>query len=205
MEKGGTFRHFVTSPRLKEAIAAAHLVRLRALAAEGNDSLSDIYVFSGTTEPVSPSTVTCWLRKLAAAAGVTEVLVSAHPFRHTIVGRLMDAGNSLEVTSKYMGHKSLDTTSTHYWVADAQQLHENLNNPMTGAFQEKVRDEDLRDKELEVQRKKTSKAMEIIGKTLGALDEVRKAGGSADDVAEKIKEAIPNLAKVLHILGEDEA
>ena len=155
--------------------------------------------------PLASCTIEEWLRKLAQAAGVTEVKVHPHAFRHTIVGRLMDAGNSLEVVSKYMGHKSLDTTSAHYWVANVQELHENLNNPMTGSYQDKARDEDLKDVELEVQRKKASKAMEIIGKTLGVIDEVRKVGGSADEVAKKIKEAMPNLAEILRIIGEDES
>ena len=39
---------------------------------------------------------------------------------------------------------------------------------------------------------------------MGAVAEVKDEGGSAEDVAKKIKEAMPNLAEVLRIIGEDE-
>jgi len=81
--------------------------------------------------------------------------VHAHAFRHTIVGRLMNAGTSLEVVSKYMEHKSLDTTSTHYWVANVQELHETLDNPMTGSYQKKIRDDELKDTKIAVLCKKS--------------------------------------------------
>jgi site-specific recombinase XerD len=205
VEKGHAKRSFVTSERLKDAIAA-HLERVRCIASAGDFPLSACYVLSvePPTEPVTPAAVSDWLRKLAKAAGVKDVQVHAHAFRHTIVGRLMDAGNSLELVSKYMGHKSLDTTSSHYWVANVQELHENLNNPMTGSYQGAVRDEELKDTELAVLRKKKSKAMDVIRRMLGVMDEVKNAGGSLEDAVDKIKEGMPNLAEILRIIGADE-
>jgi site-specific recombinase XerD len=205
LEKGRARRNFVTSARLKDAITN-HLQHIRSSVSDRGPELANIFVLSEEQPivPISYPTIIEWLRKLAKVAGVTEVIMHPHAFRHTIVGWLMDAGNSLEVVSKYMGHKSLDTTSSHYWVADVQHLHESLNNPMTGSYQDNVRDEDLKDKELEVLRKKKSKAMEIIATLLGTLDEVKNTGGGAEDVATGIKEAMPNLAEVLRIIGEDE-
>jgi len=206
LEKGRARRNFVTSDRLKDAIRT-HLARASDAVPLEECQIGKLYVFSEVdpTVPVSPPTITCWLRKLAQAAGVTEINVHPHAFRHTIVGRLMDAGNSLEVVSKYMGHKSLDTTSTHYWVANVQELHESLNNPMTGSYQESARDDKLKDTEIEVLRKKKAKALEVICKTLGALDAVRTAGGSADDVLSRIKEDVPNMAEIIQIIAQDEA
>lgn len=58
----------------------------------------------------------------------------AHAFRHTIVGQLMDAGNSMEVVSKFMGHKSSGVTNRHYWTVSVQELNERMNNPFMGKF-----------------------------------------------------------------------
>ena len=106
----------------------------------------------------------------------------------------MDAGNSLEIVSKYMGHKSADTTNTHYWVANAQELHDNLKNPITGSYQEQTRDEEIKIVEIAVLRKKKARALEVITQVLGALDAARNEGGGADDVLSNIKNAVPNFS-----------
>ena len=201
LEKGRSRRSFVTSDQLKEAVAASS-VRLRAVSTELGHT--KIYVFNELRPlvPVAVNTIGNWVRKIAARADVTGVKVHPHAFRHTIVGRLMDAGNSLEVVSKYMGHKSVDTTSSHYWVATVQELHDNLNNPMTGSYQDKDRDRDLVDLELQVLCQKKAKAMDVIGVALELLAKVARAGGSAAEVASELNEALPNLGQILEVIGE---
>ena len=206
IEKGKVRRNFVTSDRAKDDIRA-RVLHVCAKAPALNRNIHQMFVFSDARplKPVASWTVEEWLRKIAKAAGVTGLTVHPHAFRHTIVSRLMDAGNSLEVVSKFMGHKSLDTTSSAYWVANVQDLHDTLNNPITGAYQEADRNEELKNTEIEVLRKKKSKAMDIINSMLTALDEARAENADPQTTINKIKEAIPNMGQILRIIGDDEA
>ena len=47
-------------------------------------------------------------------AGIKDINVHPHAFRHTIVGALIDAGNSMDVVSKYMGHANVSTAADNY-------------------------------------------------------------------------------------------
>ena len=207
-EKCNARRCFVTSDKLKECIKN-HATVISAAAEDAGRSPAEVYLMScpGATRsdaPVTSATIGQWLKKLAKSAGVTDVVVHPHAFRHTIVGNLMDAGNSLEVVSKFMGHKSLDTTSSHYWVANVQELHENMNNPLTGNVQEGERVDELKDMELAVLRAKKAKALDIIFKVVEVLGEEKAAGGSAEKAAQRIKESLPNLAELVRAICEDE-
>jgi integrase len=203
MEKGRAVRSFILSERAQQA-TSVHCKVIRDMASDTD--LHDFHVFNlrQPSRPVSAPTLTEWLSDIAKKAGVSEVRVHAHCFRHTIVGRLMDAGNSLETVSKYMGHKSLDTTSTHYWVANVQELHETMINPMSGAYQEEVRDEEMKDLEIRLLREKKAKALEIIETMLTQLHDVKEDGGSLEDYMATIKASIPNLSERLLRIEEDE-
>jgi len=127
MEKGRQIREFVTGPNLKRVIAAY----IRWVGARKLDA-DRLYVFARSGHPYKPivgGSLQQVLTRYANAAGITQVRVHPHAFRHTIVGKLMDAGNKLEVVSKFMGHKSVQTTSQHYWLADIEKLCETMNNP----------------------------------------------------------------------------
>eukprot|EP00959_Pyramimonas_sp_CCMP1952_P409072 8572793-Pyramimonas_sp.AAC.1 len=76
------------------------------------------------------------LKAIAFKANVTDVKMHAHAFRHTIVGKLMHAGNPMELVSKFMGHKSVNITSQHYWVPTTQEIHNKLKNPFDGQLQQ---------------------------------------------------------------------
>ncbi|NCN87341.1 MAG: site-specific integrase, partial [Candidatus Pacebacteria bacterium] len=61
------------------------------------------------------STLNNVLKRIGVKAGVTDVNIQAHTFRHTLVTALKSAGNDMETVSKFMGHNSVDTTINYYW------------------------------------------------------------------------------------------
>lgn len=126
-EKGNKIREFVTSPNLKRKIASyVHVLR--------DENTYDVtkYVFSRSaslTTRLGYSTLNVVLKRIAVRAGVTNVNVQAHSFRHTLVGKLMNAGNNIETVSKFMGHSSVDTTMTYYWLKSVAEIAKEINNP----------------------------------------------------------------------------
>ena len=143
-----------------------------------------------------------WVAAIARKAGIEGVSVHAHAFRHTIVGKLMDAGNSLELVSKYMGHSSLDVTGTYYWVPTIQEVTEKLNNPFTGAYQERKKVQETANLELQLLYEKKKRAMQIIHHFVGIIGTLAQSGGSAADVQRQIVDSIPNLEEILKTINE---
>jgi integrase len=121
-EKGNKIREFITSNNLK--------VKIIAYTRTIDNIQPNDFVFSRTpNKRLGYSTLNVLLKRIAVRAGVTEVNVQAHSFRHTLVGKLMDAGNRIEVVSKFMGHSSVDTTMTYYWLKNIEELSNEINNP----------------------------------------------------------------------------
>jgi integrase len=121
-EKGNKIREFITSNNLK--------VKIIAYTRTFDNLQQTDFVFSRTpNKRLGYSTLNVLLKRIAVQAGVTDVNVQAHSFRHTLVGKLMDAGNRIEVVSKFMGHSSVDTTMTYYWLKNIEELSNEINNP----------------------------------------------------------------------------
>ena len=144
-EKKLSWRCFVTSPVLKRAI--------KRYSENIRDKVSHkdkIFIFSHTDDchlPPSKGWIPYVLKKISQEAGVTGVTVHPHAFRHTLVCELIKAGNSMEATSKYMGHKSVNVTATSYFVPTALQLQEQIKNPFDGTLQAELAEEsDMKDK-----------------------------------------------------------
>ena len=141
-EKGNKIREFVTSNNIKVKI----LCYIRTL----NEIQVDHYVFSRTkNKRLGYSTLNVILKRIALQSGVTNVNVQAHSFRHTLVGKLMDAGNRIEVVSKFMGHSSVDTTMTYYWLKNIEELSSEINNPFMGIYETKRDEEECVGKKLD--------------------------------------------------------
>ena len=205
-EKRLSTRSFVTSDRLRAAIRTYHAALRCSLDQSGISDYANVYIFYGRNPhaPAAKLTHERWLTSIAQAAGIKGVRVHPHAFRHTIVGQLIDAGNPMEVVSKYMGHKTVDVTSNHYWVLTTQELHERVNNPMTGAYQRaRTEEESLRDA-LDVARLKKKKCMEVVHAYNVILGRVAQGGGSAADAVRDIMAAMPNLADMLKLIDADD-
>ena len=144
-EKKLSWRCFVTSPTLKRAIKRYSEGIRESLPQQGK-----AYIFhdkQGFDRPCSLTWIPYVLKQISQEAGVVDVTVHPHAFRHTLVCELIKAGNSMEATSKYMGHKNMNVTATSYYVPTALELHEQIKNPFDGTLQTELAEEsDLKDK-----------------------------------------------------------
>jgi integrase len=122
-EKGGKLRGFAPSVNLRTRIK-----RLSDfLRAHHNDEqLRDAFLLNLTDLTRPFGAVYFTVRRLAQDAGITDVRVHPHAFRHTLVGNLVKSGNSMEVVSKFLGHADVRTTSFFYWVPTPAELRTNL-------------------------------------------------------------------------------
>jgi integrase len=136
-EKAGVLREIIPSERLlRELVSyAQHIAD-----AYPHIDLQLFYVFNpnNPSRPLPHSTLSSKIKQLGV--GVVDVVCHLHAFRHTIVGRLMDAGNSIETVAKWMGHQNVNTTMNSYWLRSAEQLSKSINNPMNGRYEDTSQD-----------------------------------------------------------------
>ena len=200
MEKGRQIREFVTGANLKSVI----VTYVRWVETNELDT-KRLYVFARDSNPYSPpcrGTIQHLLSKYAQDANITEVRVHPHAFRHTIVGKLMDAGNNLEVVSKFMGHKSVQTTSQYYWLADIEKLCENMKNPFTSTVYENDQEkESLCEQQLEYVRGKLEVGIKMLCIYNISIAKYVEAHPEAMALRDDIHERIPNLNGLLNSLA----
>ena len=206
LEKGKQYREFITSTNLKKAIAS-YIMYVQTHPVMKTHDLSEIYVFNNTTvnKPVNNSTLSAQLKTIATQANVTDVDVHVHSFRHTIVGKLMDAGNDIQTVSKFIGHSSIDTTSKHYWLRNINDLQDSLKNPFFGTY---IRDDEKEaeyEEALERAEKKIDTAMSIIHVYQSHISEGLRDGLSLQEIQNKIFSTIPTLDKILRIIADSVA
>jgi integrase len=167
-EKGNKIREFVTSDKIKQYIISyiREIEETGILFDEKNKDNMSKYVFSRNKNlnvKMGGSTLNNVLKRIGLKAGVTDVNIQSHTFRHTLVGKLMDAGNNIEVVSKFIGHSSVDTTMNYYWLKNITELANEINNPFTQTMvtEEERREED--NFEIELLNKKIDSCFQIIG------------------------------------------
>jgi site-specific recombinase XerD len=203
-EKKNTKRRFVTSFNLKKRIKAyVDYFRMRIPL----DVYGDTYIMNPNNcrKPYCASSIRGMLHKISSKAGITGIHVHPHAFRHTIVGTLMKAGNSMEHVSKFMGHAQVDTTSKFYWVATTKELTEQMNNP----FMPNYKTEDERklenNDELQLQCQKTQTCMEIISTYNQIISKCIDEGSAVINVQKLLFQSMPNLGNILESINSSEA
>ena len=204
-EKGCCWRSFITSPKLKATIKAYsdHLRQNEETSAPDTEA----YMLLGDTPgmPCDPSIIRKQLLNIAKAARVSEVHVHPHAFRHTIVGKLIEAGNPLELVSKYMGHRQVTTTSANYWVPTAMELGASMNNPFTGEFQRKaVQAKDTRE-EVQVLEAKVDAAVKLLCRQTSILRAAASTGETAARALQIIETSMPEAEDILRSILENSA
>ena len=164
----------------------------------------DIYIFNlrNPNKPLHPSFFNKTLKNIARQAGISGVVVHPHAFRHTIVGQLIEAGNSMDLVSKFMGHKSVATTAQNYWVPTTLELNEKLNNPFTGTFQQKVRESEDTNKELEMVYDKLDASMTLFHQLYGVLRTCASQGHTAEHALQRFALVVPNADEILKGIAE---
>ena len=168
-EKGNKLRAFVCGPNLRAQIKVCSDVLRKHYDPE---DLAGGYLlnFKNISKPLAPTIIGDMLKRIASAANITEVKVHAHAFRHTLVTKLVSAGNSLDVVAKFMGHADVRTTSYFYWIPQPEQVQKMLIDPFSSAYDEKEMKEGDADILVQAANAKLSAARHILDTVMGLCD-----------------------------------
>lgn len=131
-EKNQTKRSFVVSPNLQGKIKAlSDFLRHYVYSNNSKEHIHKSYILNLTNpaNPLAPGTLSAMLKRIARDAEIKDVTVHLHGFRHTLVDRLLSVGNSMDLVSKFMGHRHVQTTSFFYFVPTAREIQDRLINP----------------------------------------------------------------------------
>jgi integrase len=179
MEKGARVRSFLVSESLCARIRAASFFWRE----KRGDDVKDVFIFNVNKNAPLPA---CQLAQTLARLGRDAripITVHAHAFRHTLVGRLMEVGNSLEVVSKYLGHASANTTNQFYWIPTPEELGQQIKNPFQAPAAQELEKAETSDILLEAANEKIRACRAVIDKLL------------ASDSARRLE--IPNLQRII--------
>ena len=121
-EKGGKLHRFHIDQDTARSIA---------LFLKENGNVHSQYLFPNPKYPCQPLTVSQlrqWLIGISTRAGVFGPHVTVHSFRRYVVTALVNAGNSLDLVARYVGHCTSSTTSG-YWRTSPHELANKLALP----------------------------------------------------------------------------
>jgi len=205
-EKGNKIREFVTSDKIKQYIVSyVHEVEQTGiLFDEKNKENMTKFVFSRNKNldvKMGSATLNNVLKRLGLKAGITNVNIQSHTFRHTLVGKLMDAGNNIEVVSKFIGHSSVDTTMNYYWLKNITELANEINNPFTQTMitPEEKREED--NFEIDLLNKKIDTCFQIIGIYKNQISEAK----TIEELKNTVSSNDVYINKILKYIADSEA
>jgi hypothetical protein len=202
-EKGNKMRRFVTSKHLQTKIK----VFFDQLRSKYGKSLSkDVYCFH-TCDHSTPWNLQDLTQELKAIAKKADVSVNVHlhAFRHTLVGKLMSVGNTIDNVSKFMGHANSAVTSQHYWLTNVKDLATTMNNPFTGTYMNKEEEKEDYIEDNDYQRKKVATALHIIETFTSILGDCLEKDPESEglkDFKNRVFEEIPDLAFLLKNISQ---
>ena len=196
-EKQKARRVFETSANLQKRIKV-YVDHFREIHNLGD--YTSVYLFNARdpTKPVGTDSIRQMMRGIAKDAGITDIIVHPHAFRHTIVGKLIEVGNSMELVSKFMGHKNVQTTASTYWVSTISKIMKMMINPFMESYTP-VDTNETREIE-DLQRDKIEGALSILHKYNTIIANCARHGQTADDVRKAVM-AIPNLQDHLNTIA----
>ena len=196
-EKNQTIREFVVSNNLKSKIKDY----IESLNLADHATSADLYLFYPSGR-LSRRTMSDILKRIASQAGLQTTKIHAHCFRHTLVSKLIEAGNTIELVSKFMGHSNVKTTETHYFVSTASQLEQCMNNPFTEKFFRKRHSDEEQKLDNEIVSAKKQKLMEMIFVYNTIIANNAKNNNSAKDIQNELFEKLPKLGEILQELDD---
>lgn len=205
-EKGNTFREFVLSTNLKAKLTTYHHHTFKDHNVPARSDPPFYILNARDHSKVMPATtMTSRLKTIATKAGVTDVDVHPHSFRHTIVGKLIQEGNSCEVVSKFIGHSDVNTTISHYWLKSVDDLAREINNPFLRTYPTKKEKLNEYEEEIDNLNRRLDAALGVIyhydRHLTAAIDKQRQAV----DVKNDLLADIPNLEKLVKNIADSVA
>lgn len=194
VEKGNTLREFLCGPNLKRVIASyAHHFRSED---------ADVFVFGKDADrhvALSEGWVRNKLKTLAAKASITEVEIYPHMFRHTLVAKLLNEGNSSEIICKFIGHSSVDTTMKHYWTPTPAEL---MDKVVSSTLQVQMNKDEAQEemeeeiKDLQLQLTAAKKIIDVYNDEMFKLIETPEI----NHLRQSITQQLPNIHTLLRVI-----
>lgn len=199
VEKKRKARQFTTGPNLKRMLVS-YIKYIRDTFPDMK--LTNFYLFN-LQEPYQPLTTESIRYRLKRIGELANVGVAVHPhvFRHTIVGTLIDAGNSMDLVSKFIGHETTDVTYRHYWLKNPDDMNADLANPYSMAhYSHEERKQELED-DLDLAHAKIDHLLNIVGVFQTVVRDQCDCKGSAVDVRTEVMDRLPNLQQILYTVA----
>lgn len=78
---------------------------------------------------IQPGTLQLRLKQHCSRLGIVGSQVRLHGLRKYTVGTLLQAGNSIESVSEWIGHRGVDTTYATYWDTSVQDISTHMSIP----------------------------------------------------------------------------
>jgi integrase len=193
-EKGGKLREFIPSTQLKSKIKALS----DFLREHFQDDLATCYLFnlSDIRAPRSHTSLNYMIKTIAAKALVqrTGITPHIHMFRHTLVSNLIEAGNSMELSAKYMGHASAATTSNKYYKPNIRQVQALMNVP----WDPQASPPESQVSMLTEQLVASNRIIQTMAEVIGGLSPAPFA-----QVQQELHARLPNLKQILQDISPD--
>ena len=122
VEKGGKLRTFPIGVALQSLIN--DYVR--------HHRVTSFWLFPSCKNPANhivPSTIEQIVKRACAREHIHGPHVHTHAFRRYVVQRLIEAGNSIDHVSKWIGHRNPKTTYEYYWHIQLRDLMDQMTVP----------------------------------------------------------------------------
>lgn len=204
IDKNHKARFFRASPHLQARIKnLSDFLRAHF----SDPELAEAYVFhlSDLTTPYTRGHIYQFIRSLAKRANITAVHVHPHAFRHTLVCKLVEVGNPIELVSKFIGHSNVSTTRDRYLTWTPDEVTAQLVNPFTAAYHMDEKKKITVREAHKLAGLQVSSCLQIITVMNEKLSGCAAVNGSASQVIAEIAEALPNMKEILELVADSVA
>ena len=199
-EKAKTYRGMQSSELMK-SVFKEYFHEVYKKTHVGLESYAKAFLFnlSAHDVPVRKGHIYNIIKRLARAAEIKDVTVYPHMFRHTIIVRIVEMGNSIDDASKFIGHKGVAVTDGRYNVATVQQVYNRIKNvSFLPGYKPKV---DVTPEEehaaLQYERDSNDALRRILLKTFEAIGDGIERGTSLAETQRRIFSSLPDLEATL--------
>lgn len=186
-EKFNKTRRFICSPNLKQKIKAASDFLRKSFTDDIFQRECYLLNWKNPSQPLGAHALGLFLKNIALNAGISDVHVHPHGFRHTLVTKLCLL-NPMDIVSKFIGHDDIRTTSYFYFKPTAEEIDRTLKNPFSENYVEEIVTQNTTDVLLDAANQKILATRKILDMFLMHAD---------DNLKSKLSDIIPNYQEIL--------
>lgn len=201
IEKNNKRRTFVVGPNLQRVIVSyARFVEVNL----PEVNLNNFYAFNirNPYRPLHSESIRKRLVKIGKEAGVDGRRVHPHVFRHTLVGKLHNEGNSMATIAAFLNHESVDVTFKHYFLKTVDDISKDLKSSYlkTSYTEEEIREEQL--DENSRLKKKVEAMLNIFHVYNTTIAKYKDDHPIVEQIYQDIMTDIPNLRQLANDIAD---